>query len=135
MQILWLFSWIPIIKCECDIRNSEINIKEIKKFTEKTLYESFYDTLKFSNYKVLKCYNLAFNINSMTMNKGGIVAIIYFSFYFLTLIIFLFNGINQLKIDISKRMDHLKSQINNGIINAEVNSNKMRKSNFFQNLY
>ena len=71
-----------LLKCECDITNSEIKTKEIEKFNPKTLYKSFYDILKFSNYKVLKCYNLAFRINSITKNKGSIMAIIYFIIYF-----------------------------------------------------
>ena len=56
------------LKCDCDTSNSEINTKEVNKFTSKTIYESFYDTLKFSNYKVLICYKLPFKINSITKN-------------------------------------------------------------------
>ena len=65
-----------LLKCECDVSNSEINSKEFKKFTPKIFYQNFYDTLKFSNYKVLKCHNLAFNIKNMKSNMGNILSII-----------------------------------------------------------
>ena len=120
-----------LLKCECDISNSEINIKEVKKFSEKTLYESFYDTLKFSNYKVLVCYNLAFHLKNILKNKGSIVTIIYFSLYLIFAIIFLFKGINQLKIDFSKRINHRQSQINNEIIKVADNTNKAHKISSF----
>ena len=92
------------LKCECDISNSEINTNEIKKFKPNTLYQSFYDILKFSNYKVLKCYKLAFSINSVTINKGSIIAIILFSLYLLFLIIYSVKGIEKLKIILAKKI-------------------------------
>ena len=92
------------LKCECDVSNTKIDTQEVKKFTPNTLYESFYETLKFSNYKVLKCFNLVFNISNLAKNKGSIIAIIYFILYLLSLIIYCFKGINQLKIDLAKKI-------------------------------
>ena len=91
-----------LLKCDCDISNSEINTNNIKKFSKKSLYESFYDTLKYSNYKVLKCYKLAFHKNSVTVNKGSIIAIVYFLIYLIFLILYCYKGIAQLKNDIQK---------------------------------
>ena len=102
-----------ILKCECDISNSEIDTTEIKKFTPKTIYESFYDVLKFTNYKVLSCYKLAFNINSLTSNKGSIIAIISFCIYLLFLIVYTIKGINQFQIEIAKRIFKSPSIIKN----------------------
>ena len=51
------------LKCECDIMNSEINIQEITKLNAKVIYKSFYNVLKYSNYKVLHCYKLAFSFH------------------------------------------------------------------------
>ena len=56
------------LKCDCDTSNSEIDVKNTKKFKPKTLYQNFYDVLKYSNYKVLKCYKFAFSIKSLTIN-------------------------------------------------------------------
>ena len=92
-----------LLKCKCDLTNSEIETKIIKKtLTKETAYESFYDTLRFSNYKVLWCYKLAFHINSVTINKGSIIAIIFFCFYFIFLIIYGKEGIRQLKIHFAR---------------------------------
>ena len=47
------------MKCECNIKSSEINVENNQKEKEegaKSIYSSFYDILKFSNYKVLKCH-------------------------------------------------------------------------------
>ena len=41
------------LKCDCDTSNSQIITRDIDKFTPKTIYQGFKDTLKFSNYKVL----------------------------------------------------------------------------------
>ena len=91
--------------------NSEIDTKTVKKFTKKTLYESFYDTLKFSNYKVLLCYKLAFHINSITVNKGSIIAIILFCFYLIFFILYCFEGIIKLKIAIAKWLFRRKKKL------------------------
>ena len=105
------------LKCECDVSNADINTNEIKKFTPNTLYQSFYDILKFSNYKVLKCYKLAFSINSVTINKGSIIAIILFSLYFLFLIIYSVKGIEKLKILLAKKILNHPVIPNNDLLN------------------
>ena len=92
------------LKCDCDSSNSKINTKEINKFTPKTFYESFYDILKYSNYKVLYCYKLAFHINSVTINKGSIIAIIYFCFYLIFLFIYCNEGIRQFKLYVARKL-------------------------------
>ena len=87
------------LKCDCDIKNSEINIKETKKFSGKSIYQSFFNVLKYSNYKVLKCGKIIFNINSITKNIGSIISIIYFLIYFVFFIIYIIKGISQIKTD------------------------------------
>ena len=56
--------------CTCTINEEVNNIKE--KFSSKKIYESFFDVLKYSNYKALKCYNLVFTKFLMTKSIGGI---------------------------------------------------------------
>ena len=90
------------LKCDCDIKNSGINIKETKKFSAKSIYQSFFSVLKYSNYKVLKCGKIIFNIDSITKNIGSIISIIYFLIYFVFFIIYIIKGISQIKTDISK---------------------------------
>ena len=108
-----------LLKCECDITNGEIKIKESKKFQAKILYESFYDSLKFSNYKVLICHKLTFSINSITKNIGSIISITFFCVYLLFLIMYYFKGINLLKTEFSEEMINHKEDINKEIINIK----------------
>ena len=90
------------MKCECDIANSEINIQETSKFNPKIIYNSFYSILKYSNYKVLYCYKLAFSIYSITKNIGSIIIIIYFIFYCIFLIIYITKEKNHFNLKIMK---------------------------------
>ena len=118
------------LKCECDISNSEIDTNEIKKFTPKILYQSFYDILKFSNYKVLKCYKLAFSINGLLKNKGSIMAMVYFILHLIVFIVYSCKGINQLKTDMVKKILNQPILSNNDLIkdnNIDIN-NKFDKN-------
>jgi len=85
------------LKCECSVSNTEINTKNIKEESSKSIYKSFFDVLKYSNYKVLKCYNLAFKLNIFTENIGSILTLVYFFIYFITLILYFIKGISELK--------------------------------------
>ena len=87
------------LKCECHVINEEIETVNMKKFSGKILLESFYQVLKYSNYRILKCYNLIFNKNVISENFGSILVIIYFAFYILFLFLYIFKGISSLKIN------------------------------------
>ena len=119
------------LKCDCDITNSEINTQDTQKFTAKSIYESFFAVLKYSNYKVLKCSKLTFTINSITRNLGSIISIIYFLIYFVFLIIYFIKGISQLKAEITKTIieNSKKTYFNNkeGIIKIDFKENKQKE--------
>ena len=76
------------MKCDCDIKNSEINIQKSKEFSADSIYKSFFNVLKYSNYKVLKCYKLVFKIKNLIHNIGSFFAIAFFLIYLIFLIIF-----------------------------------------------
>ena len=80
------------------MNNEGIEPNNENKFNPKKIYESFYDILKYSNYKVLKCIHLVFKKQTFISNKGSIIVIIYFSIYLIILIIFIFKGITSLKL-------------------------------------
>ena len=92
------------LKCDCDIKNSEINTQNLKQFNDKSIYHSFYNVLKYSNYKVLKCCKLTFNLKSLTNNKGSIITIAYFLIFSICFIIYCLKGIKYLKSDFSKNI-------------------------------
>ena len=91
------------MKCECDNKNNEILINKAESFSSKSIYQSFYDALKYSNYKVLKCSKLAISFNSISpKNMGSIITLAFFIFNFIFFIIYAVKGIKILKVDFSK---------------------------------
>ena len=108
---------IQKLKCECNITKTQIN-DEIKIGDDglKSLYKSFYDVLKYSNYKVLKCYKLAFSWNNFYKNIGTILVLVYFVIYLTFLLIYVFKEKDELRIDLVKIMyNSNKKEINNNI--------------------
>ena len=109
-----------LLKCNCKVNTESIDYKNQEKFVPKKLYESFYEVLKYSNYKILKCYKLIFKKEIVLSNIGSILVLIFFGIYFLFLMVFVFKGIDRLKIDIIKiNFDNQKEQFQN------KNSNKI----------
>ena len=102
------------LKCKCDIESSEINFDN-NIISSKSIYTSFYDTLKYSNYKVLKCYKLAFSLKIFKKNLGNIIVLVYFVIFFIVIIIYCIKGINEFKINIFQNL------FNNG---KKANKNK-----------
>ena len=91
------------LKCECNVVNQEkIETNEPEKITAKSIVNSFYNILKYSNYKVLKCYKLVFRNINLFKNKGSALAIIYFIGFFLGLIIFCFRKFIYIKEEVHK---------------------------------
>ena len=84
--------------------------------------DSFVDILKYSNYQVLKCYNLVFRGVTFYKNLGSIFTMIYFICYIVFFGLFCYQGITQLKIDIS-RLFKKKHDIRNNRNNKEVKVN------------
>ena len=91
------------IKCECNIEKSEIKIGQDE--GSKSIYKSFYEILKYSNYKVLKCYKLALRLINFKSNLGCIIIFVLFLLSLIFLIIYIFKGIDDLKINIPKPKD------------------------------
>ena len=106
------------LKCECNIVESEINVEKKQEIGSKSIYKSFYDVLKFSNYKVLKCYKLAFNKNIFINNKGNYMVLTFFGIYSIFLVLYIIKGRTQLKDDLSKIIfDNNSKEINLASIN------------------
>ena len=88
------------INCTCDAEMKEeekIEEKRIDKMDAKTFGESFYYVLKYSNYKIMKCYKLVFVKDVFKKNKGGIIIFILFILYCCCLIWHIFQGLNPLR--------------------------------------
>ena len=94
------------LKCDCNITNEEkIDTKDPKKITGKKILKSFFDVAKYSNYKVLRCYNLVFRKVTIKENVGSILSNIYFIGYLIALYIFCYNKAEYLKKEIDKLLE------------------------------
>ena len=71
-----------LLKCKCNVNIEPIDYKNQQKFSPKKIYESFYDVLKYSNYKILKCYKLILNNKTIFSNIGSIIVFAFFAIYF-----------------------------------------------------
>ena len=76
------------LKCKCNIIEQEnMEMNEPEKLSAKFIITSFVNTLKYSNYKVLKCKYIVFQKRTLYENKGSIITMIYFFviffFYFI----------------------------------------------------
>ena len=117
------------LKCECIVNDEEIVTVNMDKFNGKIFFESFYEVLKYSNYKVVKCYKLVFNINSISKNLGSIVVIVYFAIYLPFACLFAIKGLSPIKIDGEKAISDNISQkktakISGSSDNKPINENK-----------
>ena len=113
------------LKCECSVINENIITKDIEKFNGKMILTSFYDTLKYSNFKVLKCYKLIFTINVISKNAGSETIILFFVLYLICLGFFIFKGISPIKIDTIKTLFEKKR--------SKENYNNNKRNNFNRN--
>ena len=103
------------LKCECTVIVDDIDINNFDRFTEK-IYKNFYDILKNSNYKILKCYNLVFNPNYLKKNIGNFVVIGLFAGFLSFLGIYVVKGISPITKEI---MNTMKIKINDNNTNEK----------------
>ena len=116
------------LKCQCDIKSDEINFENIK-FSSKSAYKSFYDVLKYSNYKVLKCYKLAFSLKIFKNNKGNILIMAFIVIFLISLFIYFIKGTTSFQIDISRNIFNiLQKPINKQNIDSIYNENAFKNN-------
>ena len=108
--------------CNCSVNGNNSENKKDKFFTKK-IYESFYDVLKYSNYKIYNCYKLVFNRKMISKNIGGYIIFVYYLVHLVCLVIFIVIKDNPLKLELMK---FNKDKIKNGNINNMTN-NKIKR--------
>ena len=114
-------------KCNCKIEKKEkevnIDLDEIE-FDKNKMLDEFYETLENSNFRVLKCYKLVFNLKIFKTNIGSIIMLVLL-FIFLCLIIFnIFTISKQINIYIIKILR--EKMIKN---NKKEEKNEKKKNN------
>ena len=89
------------LECSCNV-HEDINTVDYKKFNLKKMYQTFYDVLKYSNYKVIFCYKLVFTWKNFDFNKGCWIVFILFILYLTQLAIYLCKKISPFKLYIAR---------------------------------
>ena len=90
------------IKCECDTNTSGIEVLDLEHISGKNIGNSFLSTLQSTNWKVMRCYNLVFNLKIFVHNLGSILILILFVIYVLFIVYFCHKEIEPLKVKASK---------------------------------
>ena len=125
------------LNCSCSINEEVNNMNE--KFNSKKIYESFFDVLKYSNYKVIKCYNLVFTKYIITKNIGSNIVVGFILIYLVCLITFIIKGIKPLKDKLELKIKKKDAQAkdlnnkNNIVINCNVDIYK--EGNKYLNIF
>ena len=75
-------------ECDCPIQTNEIEIdlSEIK-FDSNKMVADFYETIKNSNFRVLKCFKLVYNIRVFLKNYGSMIMTFLYLLFFTLMII------------------------------------------------
>ena len=104
-----------LLKCECSAINQTIEPEPAKseKFDESIIITSFYDVLKMSNFRVLKCYKLVFSYKGEYHNWGSMILIGYFVVYTIFNIMYFIKGFVYAKLYSAKMIFHHNNYSNN----------------------
>ena len=128
-------------QCKCSVQEEveATNFHEyITKFDKNILADSFLKTLKNSNFLVLKCYKLVFNITNIKKNIGMIIMTIILILSIILIFIYSFKEYNQIKYFIQsiikikfstyifnkKSFESIKTKGKNKDKNININKNK-----------
>ena len=138
-------------KCQCSpqIEQTLPSLSSSKeKFNPKNIADSFFSTLKNSNFYVLKCYKLAIDLKTLWINYGRILMtiILILSLIFLiifgfcdkkNIILFLQSIINQ-KMNFNKnnmKKNDMKNIKKNELKNKNIQAEKIKKNNKSKGIY
>ena len=121
------------VKCNC-----EANIKNIKTmltnltFVSNQIINTFYVTIKNSNFKVLKCYKLLYDIDNLKNNIGCIIMTIIYFLLFIFLIVFCFTNRKKIDYFIKLILFYKKKSEKINIINNKKSKIKKKNSRNFK---
>ncbi len=130
------YSSIQKAKCECSPQMGEIDINSEfsdNKFTIKNIENTFYETLNNSNFRTLKCYELAFDFHDFFKNIGRIIMSVIIILHFIVLNVFLFYDFKNIKrffiniYNFKRNINIKECQKKKGKKNNNKNKEKKRK--------
>ena len=110
--------------CFCNIQseNTTIDLNIQSKFDIKGITDIFLNYISNSNFRVLECYKVAFDLSNIIENIGRIIMTIILLIFIALFIIFLIKGNKEISI-------HLNNIKNSKLMNKEVKNNLEKKNN------
>ena len=122
-------------KCECDIQTEliETNIPKIN-FQNNIIENFFLNPITNSNFKVLKCYKLAFDFNDFSKNIGRIMMSIIYFIFLLFMLYYIIKEKTKIRafiqLILKKYYGHIenKMKINKMVENEELKNNPPKKN-------
>ena len=127
-------------KCNCPIERNKINTNtSLLEFNKNEMINEFYNVLKNSNFRVLKCYQLPFNIKIFVKNIGSIIMTILLVIFLVLIIYYVAKSSRDLGIYIKRILKIKELEKNNEepekFNNKEPqNKIKKRKNQCFNNI-
>ena len=110
------------VSCFCNPQSNEtkIDLNIDKKFSLKTMRDTFYNYLNNSNFRVLKCYKVAFDLTTIIQNIGRIIMTIILIIFIILFVLFLIKGNNKISL-------YLKEILNNKMKENQKNKKGKKK--------
>ena len=128
-------------KCNCPPQTKEINTNTSELiFDTNKMINEFYEILKNSNFKVLQCYKLPFNLNVFIKNIGSISMTILLVSFLALIIYYVTKSSRELKFHIQSILNmkfpakKRKKPKNNNSINTNIDKIKDKKNKFFREI-
>ena len=105
--------------CKAQSNNTDLNLNIQPKFSIQNIGDVFLNYLNNSNFRVLKCYKVAIDLNTILDNIGRIIMTLILFLFIVLFMIFLIKGNNQISI-------YAKQIINSKLINKKKNNNNKK---------
>ena len=96
-------------QCQPQTNKTDLNLNIIKKYNIKDVNQVFFKTLNNSNFRVLKCYKVAIDLNTIKENKGRLMMTLILFLFIILFIIFIIKGKKQLAIYIHQVFEIIKT--------------------------
>ena len=125
-------------KCQCPLEESEINNIKMSnlQFKKNKMVKDFYNVIDNSNFKVMKCYKLAFKLKEFAENIGRIIMIIIIILFISLMLIYKFVSSKKLSLylqEIIRQKLYMNSKENSNNIGSKecitYSPSKQKKKN------
>jgi hypothetical protein len=101
-----------ICQCQPQTNKTDLNLNIGKNFNIKGFNQVFFKTLNNSNFRVLKCYEVAIDINTIKENIGRLMMTLILIVFIILFIIFIIKGNKQLLIYIQQILEIIRMSSN-----------------------